>query len=246
MIATPCFGGLLTQGYVESIVDLMQYAGAEGFRVDLALLGNDAMITRSRNTLVSAFLDAPDLTHLMFVDADIKFEPKALGRMLRFGEEVVAGLYPLKITDWSDSIQRQAQLGETPEQSALRYVGTLCQGDQLEIRDGFATALYAGTGFMLIQRSALLKMIEAHPELKYGQVHAYPPRPSRSQHQYALFDSLIEPHTGAYLSEDYAFCHRWRELGGKVWLDSRSKLTHIGSHAFAGDTTLRLGALSAA
>jgi hypothetical protein len=246
LIATPCFGGLLTQGYVESIVDLMQYAGGAGFRVDLALLGNDAMITRSRNSLVAAFLDAPNLTHLMFVDADIKFEPQALGRLLRFDEDVVAGLYPLKITDWTDSVHRQAQLGESVEQSALRYVGALCQGDQLEARDGFATALYAGTGFMMIKREALLRMIEAYPELKYGSVHAYPPRPSRSQHQYALFDSLIEPRTGVYLSEDYAFCHRWRAIGGKVWLDSRSKLTHIGSHAFVGDTSLRLGALSAA
>ncbi|HUO23493.1 MAG TPA: hypothetical protein VMU59_13335 [Caulobacteraceae bacterium] len=242
MIGTPCFGGLLTQGYVESIVDLVQYAGREGFRADLALLGNDAMITRSRNTLVAAFLDAPDLTHLMFVDADIKFQPEALGRLLRLGEEVVAGLYPLKITDWKGSQERRAQLGESLEQATLRYVGTLCEGDELETRDGFATGLYAGTGFMLIRRSALVKMIAAYPELKYGGIHAYPRRPARGEHQYALFDSLIDPATGLYLSEDFAFCHRWRAIGGKVWLDTRSKLTHIGSHAFVGDTTRRMSA----
>jgi hypothetical protein len=181
----------------------------------------------------------------MFIDADIRFQPDALGRLLRFGEDVVAGLYPLKITEWKESPQRQALYGETPELSALSYVGAFCEGSELERRDDFATGVYAGTGFMLIQRSVLLKLIDAHPELKYGTIHAYPRREQKSQHQYALFDSLIDPQTGVYLSEDFAFCHRWRAIGGKIWLDTQSKLTHIGSHAFVGDTTLRLAALGA-
>ncbi len=240
MVATPCFGGLLTQGYVESIIDLMHYAGQQGFSVQLALLGNDAMITRSRNTLTAAFLDTPELTHLMFIDADIKFQPEALGRLLRFDEEVVAGIYPIKIEDWGQSQQRQVQLGETVGQSALSYVGTLCEDDELEIRGDFATAVYAGTGFMLIRRSALIKLIDAYPELKYRFIHTHPRPVSRSQHQFALFDSLIEPRTGAYLSEDYGFCHRWRAIGGKIWLDTCSQLTHIGVHDFVGDTSKRM------
>ncbi len=239
MIATPCFGGLLTQGYVESIIKLIHYAGQHDFEVRLALLGHDALITRSRNTLVAAFLDLPEMTHLMFIDADIAFEPEAVGRLLAFDEDLVGGLYPLKVTDWSQSAARQDSHGETAVLASLNYVGTLCEGAALERRDGFATGVYAGTGFMLIRRRVLERLAEAHPELRYKAMHVYP-RPTRpSERQFALFDCMIEPETGIYLSEDYAFCRRWLELGGKIWLDTQSRLTHIGAHNFVGDTALR-------
>ena len=51
----------------------------------------------------------------------------------------------------------------------------------------------------------------------------------------ALFECMIEPESGLYLSEDYAFCRRWRDLGGEVWLDIKSRLTHYGPNAFKGD-----------
>ncbi|MDR3507816.1 MAG: hypothetical protein P4L64_07965 [Caulobacteraceae bacterium] len=240
MIATPCFGGLLTQGYVESIIKLIHFAGREGFDVHLAMLGHDALITRSRNTLVSAFLDLPEMTHLMFIDADIAFEPEAVGRLLAFDEDFVAGVYPLKVNDWNGGAARQRRYGESHALASLAYVGTFCEGAALERRDGFATAVYAGTGFMLIRRNVVESLAAAHPELRYRAAHVYP-RPTRaSEHQYALFECMIEPETGIYLSEDYAFCRRWLELGGRIWLDTESKLTHIGAQSFRGDTTLRL------
>jgi hypothetical protein len=46
---------------------------------------------------------------------------------------------------------------------------------------------------------------------------------------------MVHPETGRYLSEDYAFCHRWRAIGGKVWVDLECKLMHLGQHLFRGD-----------
>ena len=56
-----------------------------------------------------------------------------------------------------------------------------------------------------------------------------------SPHRFALFDCLIDPATGVYLSEDFAFCRRWTDLGGEIWIDVESRLTHVGPHAFVGD-----------
>jgi hypothetical protein len=56
---------------------------------------------------------------------------------------------------------------------------------------------------------------------------------------YALFDCMIEPETGHYLSEDYTFCKRWRAIGGKVWLNTKSSLIHIGAHEFLGNPAVR-------
>ena len=55
-----------------------------------------------------------------------------------------------------------------------------------------------------------------------------------SPHRYALFECMIDPDTGEYLSEDFAFCRRWTDLGGEIWLDLESKLIHVGQYGFVG------------
>jgi hypothetical protein len=40
---------------------------------------------------------------------------------------------------------------------------------------------------------------------------------------------------GLYLPEDYTFCNRWRAMGGEIWVDVRSKFTHVGAYSYDGD-----------
>jgi hypothetical protein len=56
--------------------------------------------------------------------------------------------------------------------------------------------------------------------------------------------SMIDKETGEYLSEDYAFCRRWRDLGGEIWVDLESKLTHVGAMRFVGDLSTQFDPLS--
>lgn len=240
-IATPCYGGLVTQGYMESVIALMTVAGGHGFDLTLGLLGHDALITRSRNTLLARFLSVPGATHILFIDADIAFEAEQVARMLRLGEDVVAGMYPLKSMHWGITTQANLMRGEPPATAALLYVGVLCGGDERARREGFATGTYAGTGFLLITRRAIERMIAAYPETRYGAIHAYPPPPNGPETHYALFDCVIDPETGHYLSEDFTFCRRWRAIGGRVWLDTEGRLTHAGGHEFRGDPRRRYG-----
>jgi len=237
-VATPCYGGLVHQPYMQSAIALLQTGPSLGFRVSIELLGYDSLVTRSRNALVAKFLDTESATHLLFVDADIAFEAAQVVRMLRFDQDVVAGMYPLKMILWDGDAIGRAQAGEPLDCAPLRYVGVACQGEEAESRDGFITGIYAGTGFMLIRRAVFRRMIEAFPETRYTAAHTQPV-PSGSPNQYALFDCMIDPVTRHYLSEDYAFCQRWRSIGGRIWLDTQGKLTHIGPHEFAGRPDLR-------
>jgi len=240
-IATPCYGGMVTQRYMYSTVGLLNLARELGFVASLNLLGNESLITRGRNLLVSRFLDDPAATHMIFIDADIGFDPRQVARMLAFGEDVVAGMYPLKLLDWNSGLQRAVD-GELVESAPLRYVGAPCDGEEAEARDGFVTGTYAGTGFMMISRDALLKMATAYPQLRYSASHAgaiLTGNPSLSPNQYAFFDCMIEPDTGVYLSEDYTFCRLWRNIGGKVWLDTQGALIHVGAHEFCGAPAAR-------
>ena len=237
-VATPCYGGVVHQGYMRSVIGLLQTGPSLGFRVSVELLGNDSLITRSRNTLVAKFLNTESATHLLFVDADIEFETAQIVRMLRFGEEVVAGVYPLKMIHWDDAARERFRSGEGPETAPLRYVGYPAEGAELESRDGFVTGWYAGAGCMMIRRSALQRMTEAFPETRYTAAHTQP-EPETLRNQYALFDCMIDPATGHYLSEDYAFCTRWRSIGGRIWLDTLGQLVHTGAHEFRSDPRLR-------
>jgi len=236
-LATPCFGGLVAQSYMQSVLRLMQHAAGAGFDLSLSLLGNDSLITRGRNTLVARFLDQAEATHLMFIDADIGFESAQVERMVRADRDIVAGMYPLKLNDWSEAAQARLSGGETFDTAALRYVGLIETG-AVPDTDGFVRGTYAGTGFLLIKRDALSRMIAAYPETHYRTIQSWPPRPA-SPNQYALFECMIEPETGIYLSEDYAFCRRWRDLGGEIWLDTLGSLSHSGSCEFTGRPDLR-------
>jgi hypothetical protein len=234
-IATPCFGGLVSQHYMQSILGLMQFAGPAGFDAALALLGHDSLITRSRNTLVTQFLNTPAATHLLFIDADIGFEVEQVFHMLEFDRDFVAGIYPLKVIDWGVAAIKRAAIAEETFQSApLLYVGTLCAGAALEREGRFATAVYSGGGFMLLKRRVIERMIAAYPETRYANVHAYS-NAAKSLDNYALFDCMIDKETKAYVSEDFGFCQKWRDIGGKIWLDTEGKLTHVGAYNFQGD-----------
>ena len=237
-VATPCFGGMVTQRYMQATIGLLLLGQAHGFHVSIELLGYDSLIPRSRNTLLAKFMDTPTATHLLFVDADIGFEPAQVERMLGFDQDLIAGMYPLKLIDWSSAAVHRAQHGESLESAPIRFVGTPCEGRDLERQDGFVTGLYGGTGFMMIRRQAVTRMIEAYPQTRYTATHTSSTL-RRSDHFYALFDCMIEPESGHYLSEDYTFCRRWRDIGGRIWLDPTGQLYHVGAHDFVGTAARR-------
>lgn len=241
-IGTPCYGGLVTQRYMQSMCALLMQR-TPGLHVSLQLLAYESLVTRGRNTILGAFFDQPEETHLMFIDADIGFSVDQVMRMLDFDQDVVAGMYPLKRLDYDNAAFQRAVDGEPLQTAQLRYVGTPCEGAERKEKNGFVTGVYAGAGFLMMKRQALERMTQDYPETHYKGAHNIA-HPNHSQNLYALFDCIIDPETGDYLSEDYAFCKRWRAIGGTVWLDTQSRLTHVGPHDFVGDASVRFSGAS--
>lgn len=237
-VATPCYGGMVTQRYMQCTCDLLMKAAAQGLAVQLELLGRESLITRGRNALVAKFLDDPAATHLMFIDSDIGFDPRQVIRMLEFDRDVVAGMYPLKDITWDVAAVTRLRGGETLEHAYLRFVGVPCEGPEQENVDGFVTGSYAGAGFLMIKRQVFERLRASYPNLQYKAAHTEA-APSLSANQYAFFDCVIDEVSGEYLSEDYAFCQRWRALGGKIWLDTQGRLAHVGPYEFVGTPRMR-------
>jgi hypothetical protein len=199
------------------------------------MMGSDALITRARQNIVADFLTSEDATHLIFIDADIGFEPEQVFRLMDFEADVTAAVYPIKSIDWQ-KVGALAMAGRTPlESAALSYMIQFADSEHIEVKGGFARVSYAGTGFFLIRRHVLLAMIERYPELRYGHDHKPNDKLGGSQFRCALFNCMIDEDTGTYLSEDFSFCKRWSAMGGEIWADLESRLTHVGTVSFRGD-----------
>ena len=87
---------------------------------------------------------------------------------------------------------------------------------------------------MLIKRRVLERMITAYPETKFEVAHTYPRVTKQSPKPICAVRLHDRKGSNIYLSEDFAFCQRWRALGGKIWLDTQSRLTHTGVYAYEG------------
>jgi len=235
VIGTPCYGGMVSSLFTTSLMRL-QLACAQKGNLDLTvnLLSGDALIPRARQNLVAHFLENPLATHLLFVDADIAFTPDQVFRLLDFNVDFVAGAYPTKRIDWG-KVSETAKAGRNPlESAALSYVLEFDDPNHIAVKDGFAKVRFAGTGFMMVKRVALMRMVERYPDLHYLREHQAEDPLKGSKWRFALFNCLIDESTGVYLSEDYSFCKRWRDIGGEIWVDLQSKLTHVGSVTLNG------------
>ena len=246
IIATPCYGGLVTSLYAQSLLKLQQACQARSLEVGWLLFNGAALITRARAELVAHFLGGSQASHLLFVDADIGFESAQVFRLMDFDADITAAAYPAKMIDWKRSAEAFTS-GLEPA-AAMTYVFAVEDPARIVTRNGFIRARYAGTGFLMIRRTALLKLCAAYPQLRYRCVDYQADPLTDSAYRVALFDCMIDPATGKYLSEDFAFCRRWSDLGGEIWIDVESKLTHTGPISFNGDfsTQVRPGPATAA
>lgn len=211
--ATPCYGGNIMEGCFSSYLRFSMLAMKYDIPFTVDTMVNESLVCRARNNLVAKFLANPNATHLMFIDADIAWDPDSVLRLVLHNKGVVCGAYPMK-------------------SEPVRYVINILEN--AKHHDPLYEVSTSGTGFMLIKREIIEGLIEAMPEQKYRDSlnlgEEYEP------HMYALFDTMIDEY-GHYLSEDWTFCKRVREVLKKpIWVDTKIKLDHLGTHRFRGDT----------
>jgi len=242
-VATPMYGGVCGGQYCKSTADLASISAQYGMDVRFYYLFNESLITRARNYLVDEFLRS-DCTHLMFIDSDIGFDPNdviALSVIAEQGtdKEIVCGPYPKKCIAW-EKIKRAVDKGfadKNPE-NLERYVGDYVfnpkEGTGSIALDEPVEVLEGGTGFMIIQRSALEKFAEAYPQYNYLPDHVRTEHFDGTREILQYFQAEIDPKSKRYLSEDYWFCQKMWDIGVKTWLCPWMKLQHTGTYVFGG------------
>lgn len=231
-MATPCYGGLVNERYAQSLVQLVSQAIQLGVQVGYFTRSNESLITRARNDLVATFLTTP-ATHLMFIDADINFNASDVFKMITADKDVITGAYPTKIIDWEKMSQGKNTV-EDLRKNSVRYASGLASA--VKTPDGLYEVQDGATGFMLIKRNVIESMIKHYPETRY-MPEIFDDPSQEGVEKYALFDTMID--NGRYLSEDYTFCRRWQNMGGKIYVDPTVILDHVGIYTFKGGSITR-------
>jgi hypothetical protein len=207
-ICMPCYGGMLTESTFMSYIKWANTCRQLGIDWTMETMTNESLISRARNTLTAKFLHNKESTHLMFVDADIGWEPWHLLVMLNRDVDVIGGLYPMKSLPVKWCVNGFEGAEEGP--------------------DGLQEVSKTGTGFMLIKRHVFEKL-DAHPAVKPFMNDIGLPA-ELNPYMKTYFDTAVRENR--YYSEDWTFCENWRDLGGKVWIDKRVLLKHTGTYVF--------------
>jgi hypothetical protein len=207
-ICMPCYGGMLTESCFMSYIKWANTCRQLGIDWTMETMTNESLISRARNTLTAKFLNNKESTHLMFIDADIGWEPWHLLVMLNRDVDVIGGLYPMK----SLPVKWCVNGFDGAEEGA----------------DGLQEVSKTGTGFMLIKRNVFEKL-NAHPATKpFANDIGLPVELNPYMKTY--FDTAVRENR--YYSEDWTFCENFRDLGGKIWVDKRILLKHTGTYVF--------------
>jgi hypothetical protein len=247
-IATPCYGGNLHYQYVVSLFQLSKYLDKVNIGYTVSFLGNESLITRARNIMVGKFLTDSSCTHLLFIDADIQFSVRSVLRLLEVDKDVCFGVYPSKSFHFDDikhlvnSCEDASGLKSLCLNYMLSYDLDSDNNITVDPEKKLIKVKYGTTGFMMIKRAVLDKMITSYPNLQYHNEKTCKVHNIRRDKLFLLFDCIKEPETNDYLSEDFSFSYLWRKLDGEIWADMESKLSHWGNYQFQGDLQAYLNA----
>ena len=200
-VSTPMYGGQCAGMFCRSTNDLSAAAVHHGIEVRFYYLFNESLITRARNYCADEFLRS-DCTHMLFIDSDIGFNAVDVFAMLALMSDdspydILCAPYPKKCIAW-EKIKTAVDKGMADQDvNALeKYVGDYVFNpangqSQIQISEP-AEVLESGTGFMMIRRSALVKMQEKYTELLYRPDHVRTKAFDGTREIMTFFDALID------------------------------------------------------
>lgn len=242
LIATPCYNGMTHGAYTMSLAKTYEYfADKKNIELDFRLITSEALLPRARNAFASALLSDESFTHLLFIDSDMSFSPKDIMTLLSHDLPLVSASYPKKSLNWHrlDKSFLQTVMQEEDEALMRKMIQTYLMSytfvpleDNPHIKSNkLMEVKYAPTGFMLIQRQVFEALAAKYQDRK---IHfPEPGYQDYNDHAYSFFDLDFGPNH--YLSDDFSFCKRYREIGGKVFVDLSLKLGHHGQYDFFGN-----------
>tara|TARA_R100000654_G_scaffold12996_2_gene28275 strand:- start:8642 stop:9466 length:825 start_codon:yes stop_codon:yes gene_type:complete len=240
-IAVPCYGGKLHADFAQSLLRLTAELGVEKIDCTVDFIGTESLICRARNTFVSKFYANPRYTHLLFLDSDLIFNPKAIITMIKRNKELIGCPYPKKMYN----VEKMNALQEEgiPFHDMMGKHSTLITDINYNFISDDANTKYLSegscylakdipTGCMLIKRSALTAMMMAYPERQFrNNIFGLDSR--QNDYYFDFFATGVVE--GIYLSEDYYFCFLAKSIALECWIECGYTFGHIGVNTYYGN-----------
>lgn len=224
MVGTPMYGMKCHGAYLMSLLSLLKLCNQLGISMVFSTICNESLLQRSRNYIADEFMRS-DCTHLLFVDTDIQFDPEDVITLFILDRDIVGSNYTCKIIDW----ERIAHSNVPPNKIHL-LAGNLTY--PIDNANVVLETDVLMTGFMMIKRQVLQKIMVAYPEYYYKPDHNFMTSFNGTRYIQMFFTSDIDTETRKLVSEYEFFCRLWRKLGGKIYTCPWMVLTHIGMHKY--------------
>jgi len=236
LVATPMYGGMCTGFFTQSILQLPGILKEKGMDVSFSFMFNESLIQRARNALVNVFMKKEECTHMLFIDADIRFNPHDIVTMLEADKDIICGIYPKKEINWPNV--EKAVKENYPVEHLKHFTGSMVvnlvdyQGQVTVPRNEPVEIFAGGTGFMLIKREVFTNL-QSHVKSYVNDVGDLSGQMLQDR-IWEYFPVFIEEGSERLLSEDYAFCKIARDNGIKIWAAPWVHLGHFGTYLFEG------------
>lgn len=249
-ILTPCYGGMCHVNYTCQLMKTMELFRYFNCEIQVEFCSQDSLVPRARNNLIAKAMSDLSMTHVIFIDSDITWNPVDIFKLLMSEKHLIGGIYPLKQYNWN-------KLAENPDYckniiqiknkndiiSSIVSDDTMIQSNLLnynvnyikkenKIVNNLIELKHIATGFLMISRTVIEKMCAAFPSTKYTDDINFL-TPAENKFAYALFDCGVEE--GHYFSEDWMFCSRWAKMKGEIYADVSISLFHSGMEHYNGN-----------
>ena len=237
MVCTPVHSEV-SMHYTQALLEFQKFCMLKNIWVSFVIL-KSSLVTQGRNLCVSSFLNSDHkYSHLLFIDADINFTPESIFEMIALDREVIAIPYPMKTINWDkvDRLSKEIKYKNSTELSTLGFTYPIKVADtsNIIVQNNVIEVTHAPTGCMLIKRQVFDKMIEKYPDLEINQPTILNGEETKNKNLYNFFDTLHDPITKKYYGEDFGFCQKWRDIGGKCYCYINRFITHVGEYQYSG------------
>lgn len=185
--------------YTYSIARSREALHKAGLPTAYYLLSGNCHVDDARNTVVADFLES-GCTDLVFIDADVSWEPADLVRLCEYDCDLVGGVYPYRRDTGREGMPVRNKAGcLVPDEDGLLEVEGL------------------PTGFLRIRRH-VLETLAADAETFSRNGKDIP----------LIFERDI--YNGGRRGGDIHFCMKWLAKGGKAYAAANMRLGHVGKH----------------
>jgi hypothetical protein len=211
MIATPAYGCMVHIDYLNSIIALVRGGMTHGVGIEVVTIGNNSLVPKARNSLISYFYENKKFSHLIFLDADIGLKSDTIPALIKRDVDIIGCPVPLKGID---------EFG-----LPVLNIGQIYSFDET----GLAEVQHVGNAVLMFSRKAVDDIVAV------SESYFDDPKFSRGDQlvktAYDVFK--IGMVNGNYLPEDYYVCYRFiNELKYKIYVDFTQIPVHNGMYSF--------------